>query len=282
MMEFPEVVTFRITSKCNYNCKYCFSPTNIKELEIPELKKIFELFNKKNVKAVVLTGGEPLIREDIEQIFSELKEYSFKIFLDTNGSLFFRYKDSIDKDIDILALPLDFVNFSYRDKNHFNTIIKILKYYQNKEKRPKIRIGTVVTKDNFKGLEEIGGLLKDYPIDMWKIYEFLPQNINAVKNKASLEISPQEFEEATRGLKTDFSNFFKVVISKRRDRNRAYFHINPNGAVSIPVDNSEGICKERNIGNIFDKNIVEKWIRSVSKDNYIRNVKETFDYKFQK
>lgn len=80
MGNFPEIINFRITSRCNHNCKYCYGPKNIKELSFPELKKIFNLFHKRGVKVAVLTGGEPLLREDIGEIFQELKKIISKYF----------------------------------------------------------------------------------------------------------------------------------------------------------------------------------------------------------
>ncbi len=204
METFPDVITFRITSRCNYDCKYCLAPKNIEELKFDKLKEIFNLFSKNGAKAVVLTGGEPLIREDIEKIILDIKRNNLKIFLDTNGSLFFKNNKLIENNVDVLGLPVDFINSSYRNKEQFEAVIKILEYYKNKGKKPLIRIGTVVTRDNLKELEKIGNLLKNYPIDIWKIYEFLPQNKNAVDNKAVLEISRDMFKDETNKILNKF------------------------------------------------------------------------------
>lgn len=280
MKKFPEIVTFRITSRCNNNCKYCFGPPkNLEEFDFSKLRKLFCLFYKGGVKSIVLTGGEPLIRKDFEDIIKELKKYNFKIFLDTSGDLFFKYKDLIPQNIDVLGLPIDFPDKSYRNPDNLKTVLKILNFFKNKSIRPVIRIGTVVTKENLKELEKIGNLIRNYPVDIWKIYEFTPQNINAIKNKSLLEISVKQFNEATRKIKEKFSKYFKLVISKRKDRTNAYFFVASNGNVFIPLDDNN-ICREIEIGNIFDKNIVLKRRKLFLKNNYIRNAKVTFNYKF--
>ena len=275
---FPPLITFRITSRCNNNCKCCFGPKNVKEMNFTKLKKLFRIFWLGGAKAILLTGGEPLIREDFKKVIQELKKYDFKIFLDTNGDFFFKYKDLISKNVDVLGLPIDFVNPSYRNEKNLEIILKILNFYKNKKKRPIIRIGTVVTKDNFNYLNKIGIILKNYSVDIWKIYEFTPQAVNALKNKSSLELSQKEFNKATKNLKKEFSRYFKVVISKRTDRNAAYFFVNPDGNVFIPIDDLN-ICRQHKIGNIFDSDILDKWKKSVSKSNYINNIKLTFNYK---
>lgn len=277
MKNVPQVVSFRCTLRCNNNCKYCFSSknTNIKEMNLSRLNELFILLDKMGVKAILLTGGEPLIREDIDQIILELKNFGFKVFVDTNGDLFFKHKDILSKHVDIIGLPIDFPDSSYRNKDNLKTVLKILDYFKNIKKHPKIRIGTVVIKDNYKKLGKIGDLLKNYPVNTWKLYQFTPQGIFAIKSRTSLEISKDQFNKFTQKIKNRYSHFFKIIISEREERNRAYFFINPDGTVSIPIDNLD-ICRQKKIGTIFDKDILDKWRKLVSFENYEQNVKTTF------
>jgi len=77
-----------ITNKCNLNCKHCYWRKNYEEEE--ELSKdefediIEEKFIENNILQVVLTGGEPLLRPEIIELFAE-KGVSFDIV--TNGTL---------------------------------------------------------------------------------------------------------------------------------------------------------------------------------------------------
>jgi MoaA/NifB/PqqE/SkfB family radical SAM enzyme len=281
METFPEIINFRITSRCNNNCSYCYgSPKNLEELDFSKLKELFYLFHKNKVNSVVLCGGEPLLREDFGDIVKELKKYNFKIFLDTNGDLFFKYKDLIIENVDVLGLPIDFLNDGYRASGSLNNILNILDFFKDTKKKLTIRIGTVITKDNFNDIEKIGNLIKNYPVDIWKIYEFIPvEGTNAVKNKPLLEVSSREFNEITQKIKKKFSKYFKIVISKRKDRTNAYFLVASDGTVFMPMDDLN-ICKEIKIGNVFDKNIVKKWKNFFSEDKYINNAKATFNYKF--
>lgn len=282
MQKFPEIVTFRITSLCSQNCRYCYGPQNIPALEFEKLKKIFELFAQKNVKGVVLTGGEPLIRDDIKKIFKELKRYEFKIFLDTNGDFFFKYKNFINRFVDVLGLPLDSaLKFkSYRGENNFNNILKILKYYKSLKEKPKLKIGTVVTKENIEELPKIADLLKAYPIDTWKIYQFIPIGQVAIQNKKDLLVETQLFLKEANKIRHEYSQFFEIIISPREERSDAYFLINPDGTIIMPSDKRIK-CEEIIIGNIFDKDIVEKWQKLVLERNYLDNAKITFSHKWE-
>ncbi|MDD3663347.1 MAG: hypothetical protein PHT84_05800, partial [Candidatus Pacebacteria bacterium] len=60
-------VTFAITNICNLNCKHCGASANeiIKgTLSFQDICKIFDYFITLDLKTIVITGGEPLIRKD--------------------------------------------------------------------------------------------------------------------------------------------------------------------------------------------------------------------------
>lgn len=181
-------------------------------------------------------------------------------------------------------MPLDFSSKEcnlYRGSKNFVNVLRILNYYNNKQNRPLLRIGTVVTKENIKDLKNIAELLKNHKIDLWKIYQFTPIGINAVINKEDLEIDLATFKKETSLIKAKCSKYFKIVASERNDRASVYFLINPDGTVFIPTDNIE-VCKEVVIGNIFNTDIISKWKNLISETNYINNIKVTFNYKFEK
>ena len=276
----PKVITLRLTSRCNANCKPCFAPKNIPEMPLSLLRKLFDFLVENGITAILLTGGEPLLREDFAEVVGELKRRGFKIFLDTNADFFSKHRRIIARCVDVIGLPVDFADKSYRGSENLNNVLRTLECLAKAKKRPKIRIGTVVTKDNFEDLVKIGNLIKKYPISVWKLYQFTPQESNAIRNKRFLEITEDQFDLAVKQVKSKFSRFFGVVISKRTDRNRAYFYIESDGRVVMPVDDMN-ICKLVSIGNVFDKDIFDKWASWVSRKSHIANAKATFMRKFR-
>ncbi|TSC92085.1 MAG: radical SAM protein [Candidatus Berkelbacteria bacterium Licking1014_85] len=250
MALIPEVVTYRITSKCNNRCGYCYGPSrDLSEMNFASILKMFDLLRNLGVNAIVLTGGEPLDRDDIEEIVLELSKFQFRIFLDTNND------------------------------TNFQNILRILDFYKGKTKRPILRIGTVVTKQNIDQLISIGNLIRDYPVDIWKIYEYIPQN-NAYSNRGEFDVSSTLFDKTVNEIIARFRTKCKIIISRRINRSRAYFFIQSEGNVFMPVDDGN-VCREVTIGNIFDHDIFEKWRKFVLEGNYIENVEKTFDYHFQ-
>ncbi|MFO7883105.1 MAG: radical SAM protein, partial [Kosmotogaceae bacterium] len=77
-----------ITNRCNLKCKHCYWWKNYdeeEELSIEQFEDVIEEnFVKNNVVQVALTGGEPLLRPEIIELFNE-KGVNFVIV--TNGTL---------------------------------------------------------------------------------------------------------------------------------------------------------------------------------------------------
>lgn len=282
MQKFPEIIIFRITSHCNNNCIYCYGPKQIRDLKRSQLYKIFQFLAQNKAETIVITGGEPLLRKDIDQILAELKKLGFKIFLDINGDYFFEHKSAINKYVDGLGLPLDYAssNLSFRNKDNFRHILEILSYYQSRKRKPSIRVGTVVTKINSDQIEKIAKLLIN-KCDLWKIYQFIPVGHNASKNVAKLKVNDKLFGKISTDIKNKFGKKINILISKRKARDSAYFMINPDGKVIMPVDYGYD-CEEIIIGDVLEKNTIKKWKELVNINKYKKNAELTFNHKFEK
>jgi MoaA/NifB/PqqE/SkfB family radical SAM enzyme len=84
---FPSVIAVSPTMRCNYNCMGCYShnrPTD-DELTKKELDNLFFEAVKLGIYAVVLTGGEPLMRSDMIDLIENHRRLLFVLI--TNGAL---------------------------------------------------------------------------------------------------------------------------------------------------------------------------------------------------
>ncbi len=78
-----------VTKRCNLNCSYCgskkVSPEN--EMTVEEIRALTAVFAEKGITKVRLTGGEPLMREDITEIARAIKgiEGIKSLYITTNG-----------------------------------------------------------------------------------------------------------------------------------------------------------------------------------------------------
>lgn len=88
---FIRSVQWAITGRCNYRCKHCFvSAPDAKfgEISTEDCLRIVRELAEAGVTHLDLTGGEPLVRQDLKQIISELTKYGIRVDgIGTNGSL---------------------------------------------------------------------------------------------------------------------------------------------------------------------------------------------------
>jgi cyclic pyranopterin phosphate synthase len=86
-----------VTDRCNFRCVYCM-PKEVygrdhrfldrKELlSFEEITRIARVFVDAGVRKIRITGGEPLVRRDLEQLIWMLSELDVDLTLTTNGAL---------------------------------------------------------------------------------------------------------------------------------------------------------------------------------------------------
>ena len=91
----PLVGMFELTARCNFNCKMCYvhmsaaeiATCNAVELTTAQWLRLAEQAANAGTLHLTLTGGEPLIRDDFEEIYTALSTLGFRLGVNTNGSL---------------------------------------------------------------------------------------------------------------------------------------------------------------------------------------------------
>ncbi len=85
----PYHCQFQVTRRCNLRCGYCcvWRSEPGRELSLKEIELLARNLRLSGLKSVVITGGEPLLREDIVEIIGTLKKEKLIVRLQTNGLL---------------------------------------------------------------------------------------------------------------------------------------------------------------------------------------------------
>ena len=103
-----------LTEKCNLRCTYCMPIEGIPLTPAAHLMsadEIFEIashFVKRGVDKIRLTGGEPTVRKDFNQIIERLSSLPTKLALTTNGLTIHRHIDVMKKaDVDVINISID-------------------------------------------------------------------------------------------------------------------------------------------------------------------------------
>ena len=88
-----DYIRVSVTDRCDFRCVYCMSEKmtflpRSTVLSLEEIERVIKVFTELGVKKVRITGGEPLVRKDIDKLFKSIGRIDAldEITLTTNGS----------------------------------------------------------------------------------------------------------------------------------------------------------------------------------------------------
>lgn len=108
LIDYPgEMAAIVFTTGCNFRCHFCYNPmlvlpvmadnlentssnNNEEERDHSQISEddlfIFLKSRQGKIEAVVVTGGEPTLHQDLPEFLARIKAMGFKVKLDTNGT----------------------------------------------------------------------------------------------------------------------------------------------------------------------------------------------------
>lgn len=174
-------VLWEITPRCNMNCKHClFFQSNDKsikeEMNTKECFKIIENLSKEEkLDSIWLSGGEPLLRNDIVSICKKISEYGIKPSISTNGILLTKtlIDDLYQSGVRYIYLSIDGANAKTHDKlRGVNGAFKKLMEVMDLLKNSRIETGAsfMVTEDSIGEMEEVIKIAKEKKLSVISFY----------------------------------------------------------------------------------------------------------------
>ncbi|MDO5690164.1 MAG: radical SAM protein [Tissierellia bacterium] len=156
-----------VTHRCNMDCIGCYSAVSNRntkqDLSFEQIKAIFDQLKERSYTDIVLSGGEPMIRRDIEQIVEYSHGLGFSTVMITNGSL--DVSDRLLKSLDAIAISIDDLE---KEENQLNR--KVNKGRVLDIKRRAEKIGTSVSgiitinSTNIDNIEDYYALNQEYQL----------------------------------------------------------------------------------------------------------------------
>ena len=111
LIDYPgKVSSIVYTSPCNFKCPFCHNPSlvavNDDVLGVDEV--INEISERRGfIEGVTLSGGEPLMQDDLGLFIGILRDMGLKVKLDTNGYFPVKLKTLLEKKlIDYVAMDI--------------------------------------------------------------------------------------------------------------------------------------------------------------------------------
>src|SRR5690349_9246480 len=174
-----------ITDRCNFRCVYCRSadPENYRDhdeiLSWPELDRLARIFLSLGIRKIRITGGEPLVREGVEEYIARLHALGVEdLSMTTNGHLLAercqRLLQSGLRRINISLDSLDPAKFERitRTKS-FATVMRGIDTAQNSRLAPAKINAVLIRRINDDEVEAFAGFARECGVIM-RFIEFMP------------------------------------------------------------------------------------------------------------
>jgi len=195
------LVAWELTRSCNLSCRHCRAAAERGpypgELSTEEAKKLLEDIAAFSSPIMILTGGEPLFREDILEIASYGTELGLRMVLATNGTLLTRplARELIDVGIKRISISIDGKDETSHDRLRGVTgaFSGALFGIENaKSENLSFQLNTTVTRRNVDELEEIEKLASDLGAEAHHLFLLVPTGRGSEMAEDSL--SAKEYE----------------------------------------------------------------------------------------
>lgn len=176
-----------LTDRCNYRCFYCLPngepPLARKEtlLTFEEIARLGKIFVSLGIEKLRLTGGEPLIRRDVDRLvsmLSELKPGLKDIALTTNGTGFRKHALRLrEAGLDRVTLSLDSLDRdNFRDITGIDDLPNVLDAIDAAREFgfDRVKINAVIVRGrNEHELVDFAAFARDHSLS-FRFIEFMP------------------------------------------------------------------------------------------------------------
>lgn len=283
----PLYLGWDVTFRCNFKCGYCSVDKMVdagkKELSTEECINLVRDAGKAGVWILGITGGEPLLRPDLPIIIKEAKKAGLNVNINTNASMLKRKaQELVDSGLDAITVSVESHNAEIHNEirafqQSFQLILEGIAELKRLRtgRKPYIMVRTIITKRNYRILDEFIGYWKQYADDIiiqplhdgYASSFFIPHN-NALRFSSNDE---EEFRE-----------YYATMVKKHKFLNNAYytgipdFLFKPNeqrqryhcfvSFFELQLDAYGDIvsCSEfiKKFGNIREKGLMDIWSHS--------------------
>ncbi len=278
----PLVVSWNVTLKCNLKCAHCYinaAETELSdELSTDAAKMLIHQITEVSRPLLILSGGEPLLREDIYEIIRYGVDRGLRMGMGSNGMLI---DDEVTRRLEeagmgTVAISLDSSTPERHDefrgvKGCWQRAVDAIKAL--KKSKIEVQVNSTVTLQNYDEVEDIMALAEELGVDNFHLFFLVPTG----RGTNIEDITPQMYEDmisSTLNKITKYKlnvkpscapQFMRVSKEQGVDMSRwvrgcmaglYYCRIYPSGEVTpcpyLPL----------NLGNIRERSFKDIWFNS--------------------
>jgi len=292
--ESPKALAWELTRACDLMCLHCRAAGRPKrhpnELKTDDAMLVLDQLAELQPGVVVLTGGDPFWREDLELIISEAKKRNLNIGLTpsaTSRATKERIKACVDAGVRLMALSLDGACAAAHDTirnvtGTFDKTVELAKIIRSFN--VPLQINTTMMKRNVENMSAIANKVVELDATIWSVF-FL---VNVGRGKRQTDLTGEEGELALTQLadlaetlplavRTTAAPQYRRILAERgrsspinsgvTDGSGACFishtgDVYPTGFLPLKVGN----IKEQSIKEIYTNTPIMKALKD--RDNY--------------
>lgn len=269
------------TLRCNLACRHCgsdcFVSSKDQDMPLEDFLKALDTIPKQDRLTVVLTGGEPLLRPDIDKIGKEIRHRGYNWSMVSNGFFYTEemHRRLMGSGMNALTISLDGIGDSHNwmrgNPKSFERALNAISIAA-KEKRLDFDVVSCINKRNLPQLEEIFTTLSGLGVKRWRIFTIIP--IGRAVQEPDLHLSNEEMvrlmdfiaEKRKKSSPMEVTFSCEGYLGKYEEKVRPvrYFcHAGINIA-SVLIDGRICACPniDRDVfsqGNIYKDNLYEVW-----------------------
>ncbi|HEY9827615.1 MAG TPA: radical SAM protein [Stenomitos sp.] len=183
----PLVANYYLTYRCNARCHFCdiWALEPGQEASLDTITRNLQDLRRLGVKYVDFTGGEPLLRADVAEIFQIAKNLGFYTSMTTNTILYPKKAREMQGLVDFLNFSLDGADADTHDQSRgvkiFDTLTESVKLAQSLGEYPVLN--HTVTAQNYTQIHKVAEFALGLNARVWLNPAFTAHNnYNSKKN----------------------------------------------------------------------------------------------------
>lgn len=178
-LKAPLSVCWQITTKCNLNCKYCLSNSGGNAEYGVDTKTAINAINelgRLGINRLDFTGGEPLVRKDLQQLIMQSKSNNINTIVTTNTTMLNDINIEWLKLADVVQVSIDGpekIHNEQRQADVYKLTIENIK--KLRDAGCKVRLNSFIYNSNKEYVEELIELSRDLRLFSHLFIMFTPQ-----------------------------------------------------------------------------------------------------------
>jgi radical SAM protein with 4Fe4S-binding SPASM domain len=278
----PLVMSWNVTRECNMKCSHCYINATDKkldnELNTQEAKRLIDQIYQVSRPLLILSGGEPLLRQDIFEIIDYGSKKGFKMGLGSNGSLI---DDDVARKLKETGIATVSISLDSNIPEHHDEFRGVAGAWEKaiqacqilRKHNVLVQVNTTLTQQNYNQIDSIMSLAENIGVENFHLFFLVPTG----RGTKITDISPKKYEEMITKTFAKTANhklnvrpscapqFMRIAKNMKLDVRQwirgciaglYYCRIYPNGDITpcpyLPIK----------LGNIREKSFKEIWFNS--------------------